>query len=592
MNVDATPLHAVHREQLALIEGHALAALLIGLATAVLLATYLGPFAPAPLVLGWLAAKLLLTVVRWRLLHSNLQRDSAPCKHAQLTLVLMGLDGLLWGVAGAWFAGHADPLVVAYVVGALACISCIATFGLQIYPLATAVYVAPVLLPMAAALALRLDRMGLSIAVGLMLLLTLQLLTARQAGRRLGETVRLRHEAEALAREKDEALALALKQSAAKSEFLGSVSHELRTPLHGMMGLARLVQGDTPPGRARRWLELIDASGRHLLALINDLLDAERGRVDLLTKLRLAPFELGMLVQEVIGMHYQRAREKGLVLTLEHTLRPGLWVQGDRRRVAQVLHNLLGNAIKFTPVGTVTLHVSRLVDDASLLCFTVTDTGPGIASADQARIFEAFTRTESAVGSEGTGLGLTIARDVARAMGGGLTVHSQPGHGAAFRFTARLPAVATPAPAQAPAQEPSATVPADAPLVLVAEDDDVNALITHAALDQLGLRQERVTDGRHAVARMQAGGTDRPHLVLMDCRMPIQDGYEATRQIRSHEYNEGQPRVPIIALTATATEDSRLECIQAGMDDFLSKPYSTEELATVVRAWLALARPE
>lgn len=592
MNADANPLQAVHREQLALIEGHALAALLIGLITAVLLASYLGPFAPPQLVMGWLAAKLLLTLVRWRLLHSSAGRSSAPCRHAKRTLLLMGLDGLLWGVAGAWFASHTEPLVVAYVVGALACISCIATFGLQIYPVATATYVGPILLPMAVALALRLDHMGISTAIGLVLLMTLQLLTARQAGRRLGETVRLRHEAEALAQEKDEALALALKQSAAKSEFLGSVSHELRTPLHGMMGLARLVQGDTPPGRASRWLELIDASGRHLLALINDLLDAERGSVDVLTKLRLAPFELGMLVQEVIGLHQQRARERGLTLTLENTLKPPHWVKGDRRRVAQVLHNLLGNAIKFTAVGGVTLQVSRLRDDAAHLCFAVTDTGPGISLSDQSRIFEAFARTESALGREGTGLGLTIARDVAHAMGGDLTVVSQPGRGACFRFSAQLPAVVAPTNHPVPMQAPAAAVPADAPLVLVAEDDDVNALITHAALEQMGLRLERVVDGHHAVARMQASGPERPDLVLMDCRMPVKDGYEATRQIRAYEYNEGQPRVPIIALTATATEESRLECIQAGMDDFLSKPYSMEELSTVVRAWLALARSE
>jgi len=217
----------------------------------------------------------------------------------------------------------------------------------------------------------------------------------------------------------------------------------------------------------------------------------------------------------------------------------------------------------------------------------VSDTGPGIAAADLARIFEAFTQSDDALTrpAEGVGLGLAIAREIARAMGGDVVVQSTVGVGSTLTFTAQLP------PAEVDADqvesrrgEPSVTVGPDT-RVLVAEDDETNAMIAIAFLERIGASVERVADGRGAVRRALRE-FDRPDLVLMDCRMPVMDGYAATREIRAQEQALALPRLPVIALTATTTDADRQLCMDAGMDDFLAKPYKLEQLAQVLGRWI------
>jgi len=596
----AAPLRAAWQlEQLHLVWLHAASAMVLANAFAMLGAWQLRASVPASLLWQWVLLKLVVALLR--LLHARqlmplLQpfpdvpgrpehgeepaADGRLPRWRHLTLGGLLIDGAVWGLAGAWLM-HDVPEVVALVVASLASVACVATFGLQISLAATACYVLPILLPTAASLLLRGDRLGVFGGLGLLLLVAAQLATAARMQRRLLQAVTLRLQARDLMRERSDALQLALQQSAVKSKFLGAVSHELRTPLHGIMGLARLMHLDSADALARRRIELIESSGRHLLGLISDLLDMavmEEGRF----ALREEVFDLCAQLNQVMGVYEVRAQEKGLRLDVDCGLSSPLWVRGDPVRFRQVLHNLLGNAVKFTAQGHVALRVRPAEDDGEgeRWLIEVEDSGPGIAEADQARVFEAFEQADAGMRPlEGTGLGLRIARAIAQRMGGGLTLESRLGEGCCFRFVARLPRVAEAASA---AQVPADSLAGQRLQVLLAEDDDVNAMIAEAYLQRLGVVVERVPNGREAVRRaLRDNG--RPDLVLMDCRMPVMDGYEATREIRRREAALGLPRLPIVALTATVTALSRAQCLEAGMDDFLSKPFTLDDLARVLQ---------
>ena len=419
-----------------------------------------------------------------------------------------------------------------------------------------------------------------------MLVQVVQAVTARRAERRFAAGVRLRLQAEALAQEKDSALQLARQQSAAKAQFLANISHELRTPLHGILGLARLLHIDAREPEVLHRLQLIEASGTHLLTLINDLLDVSRSETGRFV-LRDERFDLSVQAAFVADVFAVRATDKGLAFRLTDRLPVPCWVTGDAARLRQVLHNLLGNALKFTTAGRIELLLERPRPDGPVR-IEVRDTGVGIPRAEQARIFQAFHQVGGgdAEPSSGAGLGLTITREIAHAMGGEITLESRPGEGSCFVFTAPLP------PASARPEPPAEAPPAGAVAlrrVLVAEDDDVNALIIGAYLTQLGIACERVHNGREAVGHALRE-TERPELVLMDLRMPVMDGISATREIRVQERALGLPRLPVIALTATASPDDRRLCIDSGMDDFLAKPFTEDALKDVLKRWSGAGR--
>jgi signal transduction histidine kinase/ActR/RegA family two-component response regulator len=535
----------------------------------------------------WVAAK--LAVAAWR---ARLAWQSGRPGHAggrawrRTTAGWLALDGAVWGAAGCLTLWVSVPLA-ALVAGALAAVSSAATFGLQASVRATAAYIVPLLTPTAVALALRGDDVGWIGSPGLLVLMALQLATAMRSDRRQVESTRLAQRAQALAQEKEEALKLALRQSAVKTQFLANISHELRTPLHGILGIARLLRLDRLDAAAAHRVELIESSGIHLLALINDLLDISRVEAGQFL-MRTEPFELGAQIDHVAGVYAMRAQDKGLVFEVSNHVAAPFWVSGDPARFRQVLHNLLGNAIKFTERGFVHLSVDRGPGESEVICL-VSDSGLGIPEDEQAHIFEAFRQAGPAPlqPRDGTGLGLTIARDIARAMGGDIALQSTFGVGTSLRFVARLPAAA--APGQTVAAAPAAAVAGGTPRgrsALLVEDDDVNAIIAGAYLERFGVAVERARNGHEAIELALRPDT-RPHVVLMDCRMPLMDGYEATRRIRAAEQSHGLPRVPVIALTATAGDDDRRQCLDAGMDDFLAKPYSGEQLVALVNLWLA-----
>ena len=277
---------------------------------------------------------------------------------------------------------------------------------------------------------------------------------------------------------------------------------------------------------------------------------------------------------------------------LEAQLPAACWVSGDASRVRQVLHNLLGNAVKFTKQGWIRLNVSR--GEQGETAFAVSDTGPGISAEDQARVFEAFAQTASVATQPdvGTGLGLAISRDLAQAMGGAVTVESIVGVGSKFQFKASLPAVDAPVEGDAShlfAANSTAPHSFQGYRVLLAEDNDVNALIAEAVLLRRGAEVTRVSSGRDAVAAAMA--PQRPHVVLMDLRMPDLDGLAATREIRTREATVRISRVPVIALTANSSRDDVAACEAAGMDGFLSKPFTDEGLARVLAAHLGPGIP-
>jgi signal transduction histidine kinase len=594
-----TPAHQVHIrcEQTRMVLLHTRLGTLAATGFALMLAWYLRgklpPGAAHDALAAWVAAKLAIAAARMLLAWWWVHGEAGPGRgrRGQRTmLALLALDGLVWGVGGWALMDEPVPLV-ALVVAALDGVSCVATFGLQVRLAATAAYVLPMLLPLALGLAQRSDDIAHFAAMGQLILAGLLLATARATSRQLAQGWLLRLRADALAAEKDDALRLAHEQSAERQRFLAKVSHELRTPLHGMLGLTRLLHLEAHAPVLSHRLELIEGLGTQLLVLINDLLEVSRIDAGHFV-LKVEPFDLAALLDQQAELFALRAADKGLRFRLQMDLPRPCWVRGDGARLRQVLNNLLGNAVKFTHRGSITLQAARCGQPDRVL-LAVTDTGSGIGTTELARIFQPFHQAGGGVvagsgggsaggglgaATDGVGLGLTIAREIALAMGSDIVVHSTPGEGSTFSVEVLLP----PAPREAAAPGSAGPVRRLPRLVLVAEDDEVNALIVGAFLDVLGVRHERVADGKQAVSRALRE-TDRPELVLMDCRMPVMDGLAATLDIRRQERTLGLARLPILALTATAAEADRQACLDAGMDEVIAKPFTQAQLADALR---------
>jgi TMAO reductase system sensor TorS len=384
------------------------------------------------------------------------------------------------------------------------------------------------------------------------------------------------------------------RASSAKSEFLARMSHEIRTPMNGVMGMSELLQGTELSARQRRMAQTITRSAEGLLEIINDILDfskIEAGKLELET----IEFALREIVEETIEILGVRAHAKGLELRCVIESSVPAAVRGDPVRLRQVLINLAGNAIKFTESGQVSVRV-RALDPQGALRFEVADTGIGISTEAQTQIFSAFSQADSFTTRKygGTGLGLAICRQLVGLMGGEIGVHSTQNRGSTFWFEVRL----------APAADPASTfvaasgvrpddairddiIPGSGPLVLLVEDNPVNREVAVGMLENLGYRTESAGNGMLA---LEAVSEAAYAAVLMDCQMPVMDGLTATAEIRRREARTGGPRLPIVALTANAMEGNRERCLAAGMDDFLSKPFSQLELGTMLKKWVPAAQ--
>jgi two-component system, sensor histidine kinase len=545
-----------------------------------------------PIKLGvWFGLRLLIVVPR--LLHARRYvHTDRPGQNAwyRSLLALVFIDGLVWGAAWWWLVpiDHVD--LTAITLTAILGVASLSAFILHADVRTMAWHVLPMLLPNALYSLTRHDAHGLFGAVSLAIFTVLLMLETRRAQARLVELLTLRFTHERVLHEREEALAMAQHHSEAKSRFLASMSHELRTPLHGILGLARLLNEDEVSPAKQRRLTLMERSGEHLLTVINDVLDGskiEAGHVRIDSR----PFDLAQLLDGVVGVSTVTANRKGLQLHVHTNLAASHGVVGDAMRVRQILHNLLGNATKFTEHGSVTLSVHRR-PGAEHVTFTVQDTGVGIPLAEQAHIFEAFHQVAHAPDQclGGTGLGLTIARQLSLAMGGDLRCTSQLGQGATFECTLCLPERAVEGVTVQGAVQASVAVNASTQLssgkVLLVDDNPVNAMVAEAALRQLGVQVHIVDDGRKAVDWL---ADNRADLVLMDCQMPVMDGVEAARQIREQEGRMAFSPVPIIALTANNFPTERERCLNAGMNDYLGKPFRREELHHIIRKYLAFA---
>ncbi|MES2715326.1 MAG: ATP-binding protein [Pseudomonadota bacterium] len=376
---------------------------------------------------------------------------------------------------------------------------------------------------------------------------------------------------------RDEALAA----SRAKEQFLSSMSHEIRTPMNGMLGALDLMSTTRLDAEQRRYCEVAATSGAALMAVLDGVLDfakIDAGRLQLVR----APMDVLAIGLSVTTLFAAAAQRKGLVLRLEADPRLAGWRLGDAMRLRQVLLNLVGNAMKFTQRGEVVLALRH--GDGDALHFSVRDTGPGIAAAEHARIFLPFVQAEgqSQRGDGGTGLGLAISRQLVQAMGGLLEVHSTPGDGATFLFSLVLARAAEPPP---PAPPAAPALPGQLQgRVLLVEDNPVNRLVCAAMLERLGLAVLDAEQGEQALAVL---ATPPPDLraVLMDCQMPVLDGYETTRRLRALEQTGHRLRLPVIALTANALSGDVQRCFAAGMDAHLSKPFTLQQLHDALAPW-------
>ena len=398
----------------------------------------------------------------------------------------------------------------------------------------------------------------------------------RQREIRLAQMGQLKSEAEAA--------------SLAKSRFLATMSHEIRTPINGILGMAQLLLLPQVNERERNeYTRTILNSGQSLLSLLNGILDLskiEAGKIHLET----ADFEPEQLLRETQTLFSGSALSKELMLEYR-------WVGGGQRycadayRLRQMLSNYVGNAIKFTAKGGILIKGEEIErnKDSALLEFSVTDTGIGVPVEKQKLLFLPFAQADSSTTREfgGTGLGLSIVQGLAELMGGEVGVESESGKGSRFWFRVRAGIV----PEGADSRHVERKVESVAGhgrmsgRVLVAEDNAINRKVVESLLSKLGVTIVVAMDGQQAVSRVTAG--DVPDIILMDVQMPVMDGLEATRRIREWEsQNQGQKPVPIVAMTANAFESDRQECLAAGMNDFLSKPFNFNELRALLCTWL------
>ncbi len=377
--------------------------------------------------------------------------------------------------------------------------------------------------------------------------------------------------------------------SKTKSEFLANMSHEIRTPMNGVLGTLQLLRDSDLTESQKEYVSIAYNSGEALLSLLNDILDFSKIEAGKL-KLEFIPFDLRMLVKEITVLLKQKAdeREVELVADLDNELPEVL--QGDSVRIRQILANLMTNAIKFTEKGKVTIRIVILEKTEKMVRvrLEVNDTGIGIPEESQRKLFNSFTQADGSTTRKygGTGLGLAIVRQLVTMMRGRLGVDSEVGKGSSFWVEI---AFEIPQNVEIEKQEERAkeVIESLQGHILLVEDNPVNQIVAKKMLEKSGLSYEVANNGEEAITRLKL--SHEFDLVLMDCQMPVLDGYAATETLREMESDNGDKRLPVIAMTANAMEGDREKCLSAGMDDYISKPVNQQALKSTLSKWLGKA---
>jgi two-component system, sensor histidine kinase len=376
--------------------------------------------------------------------------------------------------------------------------------------------------------------------------------------------------------------------SLAKSQFLATMSHEIRTPMNGVLGSLQLLRRSQLDAEQRRMLQTAASSGEALLAILNDVLDHAKIEAGKLT-LNTAPMSLHATTMSVVRLFAGNAQSKGLKLSANIGADAPEWVYGDQQRLKQVLLNLVGNAIKFTDRGSVVLQVVgiRSIGCRGSVRFSIVDSGIGIAEEAQKQLFQPFHQVDGSRRRRagGTGLGLSISQRIVEAMGGRIEVSSTPHVGSQFSFDITFD-LDTARRSNERADSNFAPITSPLPLsgtVLLVEDNEVNLMIAVQMVAALGVDSVTARNGLEALELLVSKPVD---VVLMDCHMPIMDGYTATRTLRARETACNLPHVPVVAMTANAFAEDIAIAREAGMDAHLAKPYTLEQLREVVSQWL------
>ncbi len=550
--------------------------------------------APHALLLAWYLVHLSVTLHGY-LLTRNYRRvapgpEDAPI-WARRFLTGLVMAGAVWGFLGSvLFPPPGNPaqfFMAMYMYGVMAS----GMFTLAQYFRAFLWFAVLTLAPMGFWLLLTGIPGQQLVGAGTFLFLYIALFNARRFETMTIESIGLHLDITRVAEEREQAKATAEEASKAKSQFLANMSHEIRTPMNGVLGMTELMLRGELNDAQRRYAEIAHESGRSLLKLINDILDfskIEAGKLELET----IDFDLRRVLESLIERFSEDAQTAGLKLTLSIDPAVPTQLRGDPDRLRQIVSNLVGNAIKFTPHGKVAVHVRQSGVQAGTVSLRVevSDTGIGIDPDNQKHVFDPFRQADGSTTRRfgGTGLGLSICKQIVELLGGDIGVNSTPGVGSLFWFD--VPFALQAPRVSAPQSEPhSAEVePSSAPAaggaqglnapgrLLVAEDNQVNQLIAQAMLSKLGWDCDLVENGQEAI---DALSHKRYAGILMDCQMPVLDGFAAARAIRSMEAQAGHSQhLPIIALTAHAMEGDNEKCLEAGMDGYVAKPYSLTEL--------------